>query len=141
MKTISLSLSILMALTINSNVLAQGPNHDCDDFDLNTVTYIEEENEFDLGFNSEDYLPLDFDPHKIYVDLETINYMEEEELNYDFSANLPADFNAYAYPSYFRTIDYIDPTDEISLDFDSATYLPEGFDPYTRVSEMEILSL
>jgi len=142
MKTVNLIVSIFLGLVINSGVFAQGPANDCEILDLDSVTYIEEEDEFDLGFNTADYLPSGFDPYEMYVDLRAIKFIEDdEELVLDFHTYLPAGFNAYAYPVYFRSIDYVDPADEFCLDFDTAEYLPEGFDPYSRIEDSKIISL
>ena len=137
----SFIVSIMMGLAVILSGFSQGPNHDCEEFDLNSITYIEDENEFDLGFNTEDYLPLDFDPHTLYVDLSNIEFVEEDVLNLNLENYLPADFNAYAFPGYFRSIDYIDPSDNFSLDFNTADYLPKGFNPYARTIDSNIVSL
>ena len=141
MKTINLIVSILLTLAFNQGVLAQGPENDCEQFDLNSITYIEDDAEFDLGFDTADYLPLDFDPFKTYVNLDTITFVEDQVMVYYSLDYLPGAFNPYAYPTSFRTIDYIDPTDEFELDFDAAEYLPEGFNPYDREVETDLISL
>ena len=141
MKAINLTLSSLLGLVMSTGVYAQGPTIDCDDLDLNSITYIEDENEFDLGFNTEDYLPLDFNPYQVYVDLDAIQFIEEENVVIDLGEYLPHDFDAFAYPMDFRTIDYVDPTDEVCLDFDSKENLPDGFDPYSRTKDSNIVSL
>lgn len=141
MKAISLTLSIYLGLAINPGVIAQSPTHDCDDLVINSITYIEEEDELELGFETEDYLPLDFDPYKPYVNLKTIQFIEENETVVDLADQLPADFNAHAFPKYFRYIDYIDTSDEIIIDFETEDYLPEDFDPYFRTTEVNNISL
>ena len=90
---------------------------------------------------TDEYLPTDFDPYEYYVNLDTINFIDEDEAITDYSAFLPHDFNAYAYPEYFRTIDYVDPSDLIELDLDTVENLPEGFDPFKKVIHLDILSL
>lgn len=50
---------------------------------LASIEYIEEgkEDEFDLGFNVHEYLPLDFNPYAgMIYSLEDIEYIESEEL-------------------------------------------------------------
>ncbi len=140
MKKASFTLSVILILLSNTGLIAQHPNSGCEPLDLESVTYIEEENVYDLGFDTDDYLPLDFDPYEYYVNLDAIKYLEEDEA-VDYSAYLPHDFNPYAYPTYFRSIDYVDPSDKIDLNFDTVENLPEGFDPFQKVSISENLSL
>ncbi len=50
---------------------------------LASIEYIEErkDDEFDLGFNVYEYLPLDFDPYRgMIYNLDDIEYIELEEL-------------------------------------------------------------
>ena len=141
MKKASFTLSVFLILLTNTGLMAQHPEHGCEPLDLNSISYIEEENVFDLGFNTDEYLPADFDPYEIYVNLDVIKYIDEGEAIADYSAFLPHDFNPYAYPTYFRTIDYVDPSDTIDLDFDTAENLPEVFDPFKKDSKSDILSL
>ena len=141
MKTLNIVLSFMMVMLTNTSVFGQGSNDECDDMVLNSINYIEEETEFDLGFDTADYLPLDFDPFKTYINLETIPFIEDQVTIYYSTDYLPEGFDPYAYPAYFRTIDYIDPADEIILDFETADYLPEGFDPYDREVRSNSLSI
>jgi len=68
--------------------------------DLDDITYIEEEEEIDLGFDSKQYLPADFDAFKgMGLDLNDIRYIEcEEDVILDFNVRdyLPKDFNPYS---------------------------------------------
>lgn len=99
--------------------------------DLNSIVFLEAEEEIDLGFDTADYLPEDFNPNKLYVDLNQFTYIETDEgslLDFDTAAYLPKDFNPYAIPADIRAISYIE--EEPVLNIDTATYLPEGFDPY-----------
>ena len=141
MKTLNIILSFLVVMLTNTTTFGQGPNNDCDEIVLNSINYIEDENEFDLGFDTADYLPLDFDPFNTYINLDTIPYIEDQVTVYYSEDYLPEGFNPYAYPTYFRNIDYIDPTDEFELDFDTADYLPEGFNPYQRQVESNFVSI
>ena len=99
--------------------------------DLNAIQFLEEEETIDLGFDTAEYLPADFNPNEVYFNLNQIEYVEsyeEELLNFDVQAYLPENFNAYAAPADIRSVSYIE--EEAALDFDAAPYLPEGFDPY-----------
>ncbi|WP_297796955.1 hypothetical protein [uncultured Eudoraea sp.] len=131
LKTIVSSFLVAVAIT---GLNAQNPNCDENQFDLNSIEYIEEEN-FDLGFNTSEYLPEDFDPYSYYVNLDSIAYVEVLEVDIETEKNLPANFDVYANPSDFRDVSYIDPNDEIQLEIETEEYLPADFDPYaTEVS-------
>lgn len=128
----SLKLGIAMGLLVVNGVFANNPNKDIENFDINTVEYIEEEPEIVLGFDVADYLPEGFDPYKMYVDLNAVEYIEEEIKISDLSKHLPKGFDAYAYPTDVQSINYIDENDSFTLDFDTKKYLPEGFNPYVK---------
>ena len=128
----SLTLSTVLGLFIVNGMLASNPKTE-GRFDIDSIVYIEEEPEIELGFDTADYLPEGFDPYKFYFNMEGVNYIENDEINLkDSQTNLPSDFNAYAYPSDVESMNYIDPNDNISLDLDTTTYLPEGFDAYAK---------
>lgn len=70
-----------------------------EEFDISTIEFIEVEEGINLGFDSEKYLPEDFDPYTTSIDIESINFIEDEEVNLDFDTKdyLPDGFNAYRY--------------------------------------------
>ena len=131
--------SFLIAGAING-INAQNPNCDENQFDLSSIEYIEEE-DFDLGFNTSEYLPDDFDPYTYYVNLDSIPYIEVVEVNVNSEKNLPEDFDVYANPSDFRNVSYVDPTDKVHLELDTVEYLPADFNPYSRISSENYNSL
>lgn len=131
--------SFMIAVAING-LNAQEPNCDENQFDLSSIEYIEEEN-FDLGFNTSEYLPADFDPYTYYMNLDSISYVEEVAVNINSEKNLPKDFNVYANPTDFRNVSYIDPMDDIQLELDTEAYLPADFNPYLRTSETDNISI
>ena len=141
MKKIRLISSALMIIGLKMSSFAQGPNYNCDPLELNSIAYIEESIEIDLGFDTAAYLPDGFDPYELYVDLNAISFIEAEENWPELTKYLPSDFEPYANPSYFRSVDYIDPSDDLELDFNTSEYLPEGFDPYKREAELNNFSL
>lgn len=101
--------------------------------DLNDIVFIEKEEPIDLGFDTEDYLPLNFDPYKVYFDLDKVTYIEDGEdevFDFDTSGDLPKDFNPYAHPEDFAAVSFIEEEEELTLGFDPKDYLPAGFDPY-----------
>lgn len=128
----NLKLSIAMGIVLVNGVFANNPIKDIKLFDINSVEYIEDEAEIELGFDVTDYLPEGFDPYKMYVDLNAIEYVQEEIEISDLSMHLPVDFDVYAYPQDVQSINYIDENDSFTIDFDSKKQLPEGFNPYLK---------
>lgn len=123
--------SLLIVVTING-LKAQNPNGGDDKFDINSIVYIEEELDNDLGFNTSDYLPEDFDPYNHYMDLNAISYVEDIYVYIDSEKTLPRDFDVYANPTDFRNVSYIDPMDDMQLELETAEYLPADFNPHSR---------
>lgn len=126
---VSLALGILCA-----NILfATDPKLEREEFDINSILYIEEDAEIDLGFNTADYLPEDFNPYQHYFNINSIVYIEEEvNLGINSKSYLPEGFDAYANSFSIDSFNYIDICDNFELDFDSKTYLPQDFNPYDR---------
>lgn len=127
----TLKVSMLAGLIFANGVFAADPKTEKDELVINSITYIEDDVDFDLGFDTADYLPEDFNPYDVYVDIESIAFVEDDEdINFNSRKHLPKEFDAYAYPTDVEGFNYIDENDEIVLDFDTKKYLPEGFDPY-----------
>lgn len=118
---------------VNLNyTLKSKPTYKTDSYnlDIQAIIYVEVEEE-DLGFNTADYLPANFNPHQKYVNLERMVLMElpeETELDFDSLKYLPSNFNPYAAPTDVHGINYMEI--EEPLDFETAPYLPKGFNPY-----------
>ena len=102
------------------------------DIDISKIEYIEDET-IELGFDPYDYLPEHFDPHSFFLDLNMVEFMEEEEdglcLDFDSAKYLPEGFNAFAGPTSIASINYIEGED-VDLGFKTKDYLPEGFSPF-----------
>jgi len=105
---------------------------------IDEITFIEIEEEIDLGFDTAAYLPEGFNAYKgmefAINELEVIE-VEEVDLGFDTSKYLPKGFNLYAGMEFeleeiFADIVLIE--EEIDLGFDTAEYLPVGFDAYAR---------
>ncbi|VAW12246.1 FIG00652311: hypothetical protein [hydrothermal vent metagenome] len=125
------TLSIAMALLLVNGIFANDPKTEIENLDINSIQYIEEEEEFDLGFDTADYLPENFDPYKFYVNLDAVVYIEDNEIDtFDSAKFLPEGFDAYADPTDVQSINYIDERDNIVLNFDAKKHLPEGFNAY-----------
>ena len=129
----NVALAIIMGLSFAKGVFAADPETEKGELDINTITYIQEEADIELGFDVEDYLPEGFDPYKQYVDLTSIEFIEDENsLDFHTSKYLPEGFDAYANPKGIEGINYIDENDTIVLNFNAKDYLPEAFNPYIK---------
>ncbi|MUH35473.1 hypothetical protein D9O36_06450 [Zobellia amurskyensis] len=129
----SLKISMLLGLIFANGVFAADPLTEKDETVIHSINYIDEDTDFDLGFDTADYLPEDFDANDIYVDLGSISFIESDsEVIVNTKKYLPKSFNAYAYPKNVEGFNYIDENDEISFDFDTKKHLPSGFNPYIR---------
>ncbi|SIT12913.1 hypothetical protein SAMN05421766_11223 [Zobellia uliginosa] len=129
----SLKISIVLGLIFANGVFAADPTTEKDESIIQSIDYIDEDVDFELGFDTSDYLPEDFNANDIYVDLDAIAYIEEDANDTgDLTKYLPVDFDAYAYPTHVEDFNYIDANDEISLNFNTKEHLPEGFNPYIK---------
>ena len=122
--------SITLGLLLSTNLYAHKPCEEIDPCDINSIVYLEDEAEIELGFDTADYLPEDFDPYTFYFDINTVEFMEDDEFNVDLTQYLPTDFNAYAHPKDFRSVSYIDPEDSIEPILEGPGNLHGGFDAY-----------
>ena len=127
----------------SSTVEKNGCDHEgastTQDLCLDAIVFIEEQDQVDLGFDVDAYLPADFDPYAPAVkepDLSTITYIEADEfdgLGFDTAEYLPLGFNPYAgMEANLDEIVFLEPEEPILLGFDTRDYLPEGFNPYAR---------
>ena len=130
-KTIILGITVGMFFV--NGMFAIDPTTEIEKFDINSITYIEDEIEFDLGFDTADYLPEDFDAHRVYFDLNGVNYIEEDfAMEWDTKDYLPKEFNAYAYPSDVQSINFLDESDAFEVGFDTQAYLPLNFNAFSK---------
>lgn len=106
---------------------------------IDEITFIEIEEEIELGFDTTAYLPEGFNAYKgmefAINELEVIEVEEEVDLGFDTTNYLPKGFNPYAamefeFEDIFADIVLIE--EEIDLGFDISAYLPEGFDAYAK---------
>ena len=72
--------SIALGGLLIQSAFANDINKGAEEFDLDSVQYIEEEEKIELGFDTADYLPEDFDAHAYYFDLDWVQYIEESNL-------------------------------------------------------------
>ncbi|NNJ89586.1 MAG: hypothetical protein HKP53_09300 [Eudoraea sp.] len=109
---------------------------------ISSIPYAELEEEFDLGFETSEYLPDDFDPNLAYASLKELPYykaLEEMELEVDTKRFLPEGFDAYANPTNFMDISFIEKEEEVDLGFDTNGFLPERFDAYKKELDLNLI--
>lgn len=105
---------------------------------LSDIKFIEEE-EIELGFQTSDYLPEGFDPHKVYFDLNSVEFIgdgQEFDLGFDSSNYLPEGFDPYNDTIGATSINYMK-DEEVNLGFDTMDYLPEGFSPFEPYLDLD----
>ena len=98
MNTRNITLAIAMGLLFAKGVFAIDPKTNKDEFDINSIVWIEEEVEIDLGFNPVDYLPEGFDPYAYPQHVDGFNYIDENdmvELDFDTADYLPEGFDPF----------------------------------------------
>lgn len=123
-------LTIATGFLLANGAFASNLTTEKDDSVINSITYIEEDTDFELGFDTTEYLPEGFDPYKIYVNLDAVSFIEDEVADVKTKKHLPANFDPYAYPTDVAAFNFININDDVELDFDTHAYLPEGFDAY-----------
>lgn len=133
MKKTSIILGIGLSFLSTQATFAKNESKDLEEFDLDSVQYIEDEEILDLGFNTADYLPEGFDPYAFYFDVNSVEFIENIDLE-DIQVNnyLPEGFDPYSNPVGIEGINFIDSNDEIVIDFNTKKFLPKGFDPYKK---------
>lgn len=121
--------------TFSTNVTAESGT-----LSVATIPYAELEDEIDLGFDTDEYLPDNFDPNLAYGSLKELPYFkvaEEMDMEVDTKEFLPANFNAYAIPENFMNISFIEGEEKVDLGFDTKPYLPVGFDAYEQELDLD----
>jgi len=129
-----LTLPIALGVLVIQGTFANEMHKDIEEFDLDSIEFIEEEDVISLGFDTADYLPEDFDAHAFYFDINSVEFIEESDMvGKRIKNRLPKYFDPYANPEGIEGINYIDPNDDFNIDFNTKKYLPVGFDAYKRV--------
>ena len=119
-----------------NGMFANDPKTGKKDLDINTIEFIEDDMDIDLGFDTADYLPEDFDPHQFYFNINSVDFCEEEwVLELDTQQYLPKGFNAYAYPSDVQSINYIDESDSFEFRIDAGSHVHAGCNPNANLSK------
>lgn len=127
----------ILAATLMSFTGTTECNAQCKNLNVEDITFIEVEEEIELGFDTAQYLPEGFDPYKgMELNLAKIEFIETEEeidLGFDTAQHLPERFNAYEGMLFnIDEIEYVEEEEEIILDFDAQAYLPKGFNTLSK---------
>ncbi|MDT7827501.1 hypothetical protein RQM65_02335 [Pricia sp. S334] len=108
----------------------------CEPLPIDEIIYIEPQEDLELDFDTEEYLPEDFNAYEgMGTDLTDIVFIEEEEeidLGFDPKAYLPIGFDAYKGMEIdLETVEYIEEDEDVELEFNVQHFLPEDFDAYS----------
>ncbi|MBS9461885.1 hypothetical protein KIM67_05640 [Flagellimonas sp. 389] len=98
MKYQTFTLTAVMIVFMSISLQAMKSNALVEEFDINKVVFIEEDQDYDLGFDTSIYLPEGFDAYSNEYSIETVNYIDdcdEIELGFETLIFLPEDFDAY----------------------------------------------
>ena len=69
------------------------------ELDVQSIEFIEEDHNWELGFDTSKYLPEGFDPYQGEFSVSSLNFMDlcdEIELGFETVEYLPSDFNPYS---------------------------------------------
>ena len=98
MKPRNLIMTALVGTMMVSLANAKIANRSHEDLDIDKVEFIEEDQSFELGFDTAMYLPENFDPYSDGFSVSSINYIDEcddIELGFETMEFLPMDFDPY----------------------------------------------
>ncbi len=130
MNTQIIKVSTLILVAVCNVALTYGAQNKSN-LDLDSIVYLQEEEDTVLNLETEPYLPEDFNPYAAPANFLHTSYIEEEqltiELGFDTEIYLPEGFNPYSFYFDIHSIEYIDENDLFELDFDTKQYLPSSF--------------
>ena len=98
MKYHTFTLTAVLIVFMSISLQAMKSNALVEEFDINKVVFIEEDQDYDLGFDTFKYLPEGFNAYSNEYSVETVNYIDdcdEIELGFETLTFLPEDFDAY----------------------------------------------
>lgn len=128
-------------LFLGTGLMSFSPSPDCktncEPLPIDDITYIEQTEDVELGFDTTAYLPEGFDAYKgMGPDISKVVFIEKEEeidLGFNTATYLPIDFDAYkGMELNLDEVIYIEEEEAIELDFNTQNYLPENFNAYSR---------
>jgi len=119
-----------------------------ENFDVNTIEIIDLEEDVEINFDTQAYLPANFNALRGMHDLdwntiELVELEEDVEINFDTQAYLPENFNSLKgmHDLNWNTIELVELEEETNLDFDTKAYLPKEFNAYKGMEcEKEVIA-
>ncbi|MFD0799191.1 hypothetical protein ACFQZJ_17075 [Maribacter chungangensis] len=110
---------------------------ECNTINVNDIDLIEIEEELELGFDTDQYLPEGFNPYaRMFATNENMGLIEvdeEIELGFNTAAYLPEGFNPYKGMIFaIEDIVVIEEEEEFILDFNTQKYLPNSFNALAK---------
>lgn len=94
----NLIIAMLVGVLMIPFANAQGFTNPTEEFDVDSVEFVEEDQDLELGFDTAAYLPENFDPYSGIISVKAINYIDicdEEDLGFETNGYLPAGFDPY----------------------------------------------
>ncbi|MEO9512674.1 MAG: hypothetical protein ABJN84_13370 [Flavobacteriaceae bacterium] len=91
-------LSTLAIVLMSASVNAAKPSMPMRDFDINNIVFIEEDQDWELGFDTAQYLPENFDPYSTIISVASVNFVDvydEVDLGFETTGYLPENFDPY----------------------------------------------
>ncbi len=130
MKTQIIKVSTLVLIALTNVALANASTKNLN-VEVDSIVYLEEEDEAALNIETEAYLPSDFNAYAAPSNFQHVSFIEGDQLNIElgFSTHdyLPKEFSPYPFFFDIDSIEYIDENDLFELDFDTKMYLPSNF--------------
>ena len=110
MKTQNIILSLTLLFGVNFSISARELANDFT-LEIDSITYLEEEEVATLDFDTAAYLPEDFNPYAAPSNFLHVSYLNEEghiELGFDTKQYLPEGFDPHEYFFDIHSINYIE---------------------------------
>jgi len=129
MNTKYFKISAILFLTMCNQIIANSDTTILA-FEMDSITFLEEDAYTEIEFNTKDYLPTNFNAYASPSNFKDVSFLEEENevnLGFDSKSYLPEGFTPYAFYFDIHSVDYIEENDNLELNFRTKDFLPAGF--------------
>ena len=123
-----LSLLFLFGLGLSTSAMDQNRHIY---LELDSITYLEDEDVSSLDFDAEAYLPEEFNAYAAPENILHVSYISNElevKLGFETQEYLPHDFDPYNFFFYIHSIEYIEDQEGVDPDSHLQKYFPENQD-------------